>query len=141
MRSAAPTLIAILFMIPAAAPAGPDEAGPRPGRWVGTWTWDLCHEDRKPGHDPGRACREGLDRIVVEQEGGGGIRISRCPADPWRESNVRLEGGGRTLRFRTPEGLDVRLTLDDNGTHYRGRFRSSDGHAGRILGRKVSGCG
>ncbi len=113
-------------------------SAPRP--WIGFWTYDLCHEDRKPSHDKDTFCREGEDRIRVSVDAAGRYDITLCPADPWGERNVSLDDGGRRLSFRTRDGLAVRLTLAADGDHYRGVFRSRDGHSGRVWGRRVNGC-
>ncbi len=108
--------------------------------WMGTWTYDLCHEDRKADHDLRTYCRQGRDRIRIEQRPGGVIDVTRCPADPWDERDVRLDASGRRLAFRTREGLEVRLALGEDLDHFRGTFRSRDGHSGRVWGRRVDGC-
>jgi len=108
--------------------------------WTGVWTYDLCHEDRKPGHDKETFCREGKDRIEVTRTPGGGHDITLCPANPWGERDVAIGDAGRSLSFRTRDGLMVRLVLGEDGGHYRGQFRSTDGHSGRVWGRRVDGC-
>ena len=110
-----------------------------PEAWSGIWTYDLCHEDRKGDHDKDTFCRQGKDRIEIEVDSTGAIDITLCPANPWGERGVEVDPQGR-LKFRTREGLDVRLTLGPDRTHYKGRFRSSDGHSGRVWGRRVVGC-
>lgn len=115
--------------------------GSSPGRtWVGTWTYDLCHEDRKANHDKDSFCREGRDRIRVERTGSGRHDITLCPADPWGERGVTVDRGGTRLRFRTRDGRDVRLTLAEDRDHFRGLFRTSDGHSGRVWGKRIAGC-
>ena len=109
--------------------------------WSGIWSFDLCHEDRKGDHEAGSYCRQGVDRIVVALGTSGRVDIQRCPSDPWGESRVSLDSSGRTLRFTTVEGLEMRLTLADDGASYKGTFRSSDGHSGRAWGRRAAGCG
>lgn len=108
--------------------------------WVGVWTYDLCHEDRKATHDKDTYCREGKDRIRVERNAAGKIDITLCPADPWGERNQRLDRAGRILKFNTRDGLQVRLIMGQNTSHYHGAFRSADGHAGRVWGRRVQDC-
>jgi hypothetical protein len=115
-------------------------AAPHAPSWTGTWTFDLCHEDRRPDHDKDTFCREGKDRIRVERTPAGGYDLVLCPSDPWGERQVRLGQGGRTLSFRSREGLDVRLTLGQDGSHFRGRFMGAAGHNGRVWGRRVGGC-
>ena len=109
--------------------------------WSGIWSFDLCHEDRKGDHEAGSYCRQGVDRIVVALEASGRVDIQRCPSDPWGESRVSLDSSGRTLRFTTVDGLEMRLTLADDGASWKGTFRSSDGHSGRAWGRRAAGCG
>lgn len=126
-------LLAIAVLLMAASPV--------PSRtWVGVWTYDLCHEDRKPAHDKDSFCREGEDRIMVTADTAGRYDITLCPADPWGERDVTVDEAGRRLTFRSRDGLDVRLVLAPDGAHYRGVFRSTDGHSGRIWGRRLKGC-
>src|SRR5688572_2075080 len=122
----------LAFLLLAAAPHAP--------LWTGTWTFDLCHEDRRADHDKDTFCREGKDRIRVETTPAGGYDLTLCPSDPWGERQVRVGPGGRSLFFRSREGLDVHLTLGQDGDHFRGRFAGAAGHAGRVWGRRVSGC-
>jgi len=115
-------------------------AGARPSPWIGAWTFDLCHEDRKPDHDKDTFCREGRDTIQVAPQGGGGYDITLCPSDPWGEKDVTIDAAGRKLSFRTRDGLEVRLTVGEDLVHFKGLFRTSDGHSGRIWGRRVTNC-
>ncbi|MFQ5701789.1 MAG: hypothetical protein ACE5HU_08100 [Acidobacteriota bacterium] len=108
--------------------------------WVGVWTYDLCHEDRKPGHEQGAYCREGKDRIRVKRGSAGKYDIVLCPADPWGERDLRVEEAGRKIMFHTKDGLEVYMVMGETGSHYRGVFRTTDGHVGRIWGRRVNGC-
>ena len=126
-----PALIAALLIL-AASDVSP---------WVGVWTWDACHEDRMPGHDKDTYCREGRDRIIIALDPAGAWEITKCPTDSWGERGVKSLDGGRTLTLRTPEGFDVRLVLGEDRAHFRGQFRGSGGHSGRIWGRRVAGCG
>ena len=119
--------------------AAPQAASPH--SWDGIWSFDLCHEDRKGNHEADSYCRQGLDRLIIERGSSGRVDIRRCPGDPWGESRVSLDPSGRTLRFTTPEGLEVRVTLGDDGAHFKGSFRSSDGHSGRAWGRRAATCG
>ena len=112
-----------------------------PDSWDGIWSFDLCHEDRKVDHEAGSYCRQGLDRLMIQRGSSGRVAIQRCPSDPWGESRVSLDPSGHTLRFTTPEGLDVRITLGDDGAHFKGSFRSSDGHSGRAWGKRAATCG
>ena len=129
----APALVALLMSV------GGVLADSRPG-WVGAWTYDLCHEDRKPGHDADSYCRQGLDRIEVTAGAGGVHDITLCPANPWGEKDVRIDPIAGTLSFRTRDGLDVRLSLEADGSHYKGVFRTTDGHSGRVWGRRIASC-
>jgi hypothetical protein len=113
---------------------------PRPVPWIGTWTFDVCHEDRRADHDKDTFCREGKDRIRIEWTSGGTWEITLCPADPWGERDVRLGAGGRTLSLRSHDGLDFRLTMSQDAGHFRGRFTGRGGHHGRVWGRRVAGC-
>jgi hypothetical protein len=120
-------------------------APPEPGRgagggWLGTWTFDLCHEDRKASHDNDSFCREGRDRIQITVDAAGVYDIALCPADPWGERNLVMDAGGRQLSFRTRDNMDVKLSLAEDRDHYRGLFRTPSGHAGRVWGRRVAGC-
>ena len=124
-------LLALFLMLPAS------EVSP----WVGVWTFDACHDDRRPGHEKDTYCREGLDRLVIAVDTSGRWEISRCPADPWGERGVASIDGGRGLIFRSPDGLDVRLVMGEDRAHFRGQFRGAGGHTGRIWGRRVTGCG
>ena len=108
--------------------------------WDGVWTYDACHEDRKPGHDLQTYCREGRDRILIEHDDAGSWDITLCPSDPWGERDVTLLESGRVLAFRTREGYRVRLILGEDRSHFRGLFRGADGHSGRIWGRRIAGC-
>lgn len=110
------------------------------GAWAGAWTFDLCHEDRKPDHDPESYCREGKDRILISVTPGGRVDLKRCPADPWNDREPRLSDGAQALTFRTSEGYEIRLRLAEDRDHFLGRFASRDGHAGRIRGRRLPGC-
>jgi hypothetical protein len=125
-----------LFLMLAAlmAPAG---ASP----WAGTWTFDVCHEDRKADHDNDTFCREGRDRVIIAVDPAGAWDITLCPNDPWGERNLAIEPGGRQLSFRTRDYMDVKLTLGEDRGHFRGSFRTPGGHSGRIWGRRVAGCG
>ncbi|HKY32638.1 MAG TPA: hypothetical protein VJV23_08895 [Candidatus Polarisedimenticolia bacterium] len=116
-------------------------AGRTEPAWLGAWSYDLCHEDRLADHDKDSFCRQGKDRILVSRRGDGALDITLCPADPWGERSARLEQGGRVLAFRTRDGLDVRLTLGEDRSHFRGRFRGKGGHGGRVWGRRLAGCG
>ena len=129
-------MILLLALLMSVAP----DAGDRPS-WTGVWTDDVCHEDRKPGHDQETFCRQGRDRIRIERDASGVWDITLCPADPWGERNITVEGNDRVLAFRSREGYRVRLTLGEDRAHYRGLFRGADGHSGRIQGRRVTGCG
>ena len=100
----------------------------------------MCHEDRKPGHDKDTFCREGRDRIAITRDAAGVYDIMLCPANPWGERDLKVQDGGRTLSFKTRDGLMVRLGLAGDRSRYRGLFRSTDGHTGRIWGRRVVGC-
>ena len=110
-----------------------------------------CREDGKPGRKDRKAdeddeadrdeeafCREGMDRILIARDRVGRPDITLCPEDPWGEREVRIGGGH--LSFRTREGLAVQLKLGADRTHFRGVFRSPDGHSGRAWGRRVAGC-
>ena len=112
-----------------------------PDSWDGTWSFDLCHEDRKADHEAGSYCRQGVDRLIIKREASGHVEIQRCPNDPWGESRVSLDPSARTLRFTTPDGLEMRITLGDDGAHFKGSFRSSDGHSGRAWGQRTATCG
>jgi hypothetical protein len=126
-----------LVLMLAAALLAPAEAS----SWAGTWTFDLCHEDRRTGHEGATFCREGRDRIRIDADAAGVLDITLCPADPWGERRLRLDDGGRRLEFRTRDNMDVRLSMGEDRDHYRGTFRTPDGHAGRVWGRRVAGCG
>ena len=108
--------------------------------WEGVWTYDSCHQDRKAGHDKEGYCREGKDRIIVASDALGRYDITLCPSDAWGEHDVSVDAAGRRLRFKTRDGLDVRLVLGEGDSRFNGLFRSSDGHAGRVWGRRVAGC-
>lgn len=113
-------------------------ASTAPSPWAGTWTFDLCHEDRRADHDKDTFCREGKDRIVISFPAGSpDLRL--CPSDPWGERLARVEPGG-VLAFRTRDGLDVRLILGEDRSHFRGRFTGTGGHEGRAWGRRIAGC-
>jgi hypothetical protein len=120
-----------------AALLAPVHASRATSPWAGTWTFDLCHEDRRPDHDKDTFCREGKDRIVISFPAGS-PDLMLCPSDPWGERLARLEPGG-VLAFRTRDGLDVRLILGEDRSHFRGRFTGS-GHEGRTWGRRIAGC-
>ena len=109
--------------------------------WAGVWTYDACHEDRKPDHEAQAYCREGRDRILIARDEAGSWDITLCPSDPWGERDVALQEGGRVLTFRTREGYRVRLSLGEDRKHFRGTFRGADGHLGRVWGHRVAGCG
>jgi hypothetical protein len=115
-------------------------AAPRPAAWIGTWTFDVCHEDRRSDHDKDTFCREGKDRIRIDQGSSGAWDVTLCPADPWGERGVKLEEAGRTLSFRSREGMDFRLIMAQDRSHFRGRFAGRGGHHGRVWGRRVEGC-
>lgn len=130
-----PGLLALLvFLLPGSGSPPPRDP------WIGVWTYDMCHEDRKPGHDKDTFCREGRDRIRITRDGGGAYDILLCPSSPWGETDLTVQDGGKTLAFKTREGLMVRLGLTEDRSGYRGLFRSTDGHTGRIWGRRVAGC-
>lgn len=115
-------------------------AASRDTPWIGTWTFDVCHEDRLPDHDKDTFCREGKDRIRIEPTPSGGWDLTLCPSDPWGERAVRMDAGGGALAFRSRDGLDFRITLGQDRNHFRGRFTGSLGHRGRVWGRRVAGC-
>lgn len=115
-------------------------AAPDTSVWVGVWTYDTCHEDRLAGHSVDTYCREGKDRLVISVDGAGSWDITKCPNDTWGERGVTSVDGGKALTFRTPDGLDVRLVMGEDRTHFHGLFRGAGGHTGRIWGRRVAGC-
>ncbi|HET9481202.1 MAG TPA: hypothetical protein VFP98_05550 [Candidatus Polarisedimenticolia bacterium] len=128
-------------MLVALALAASLAAQEAPGaRWVGFWTYDSCHEDRKPDHDKDTFCREGRDRLEIAKSSSGSWDIRLCPADPWGETGVGVDPSGRQLTFRTRDGLDVRLTIGEDPDHFRGVFRSGSGHSGRVWGRRLAAC-
>ena len=131
-------LLALLvpFLMASATPRTLD-----PSPWAGYWTYDLCHEDRKDSHDDDTFCRQGKDRIRVQVDAAGFYDITLCPADPWGERNLVVGDDGRTLAFRSRDRMDVRLSLGQDASHFRGSFRTPDGHGGRVWGRRVAGCG
>ena len=73
-------------------------------------------------------------------QGGGGYDITLCPSDPWGERDVTIDATGKMLSFRTRDGMEVRLTVGEDLAHYKGLFRTSDGHSGRIWGRRAASC-
>ena len=126
-----PLIFLVAFLAAGARGASP---------WVGAWTFDLCHEDRKASHDNDAFCREGKDRILVTVDTAGAYDLTLCPTDPWGERNLVVDEGGRRLSFRTRDDMDVKLSLGEDGEHFRGSFRTPGGHAGRVWGRRVAGC-
>ncbi len=124
--------------IAAAVSTGSPGSGDPP--WAGVWSYNICHEDHKSDHENEGYCRQSGERIEIEFLPHGTIDITFCPADPWGERNVRVDPGGRELRFRTREGYDVHLVIQESGRHFQGVFRSVDGHSGRLWGRRVQGC-
>jgi len=132
-------LLAAVLMAPSASAAAPPALRISP--WEGYWTYDLCHEDRKDSHDDDTFCRQGRDRIRIQVDPTGAHDITLCPSDPWGERNITTGDDGRTLGFRTRDRMDVRLVIGQDGSHFRGSFRTPDGHGGRVWGRRVAGCG
>jgi len=114
---------------------------PPAAAWSGYWSYDLCHEDRKPAHDNDTFCRQGKDRIRIDVPAAGFPDITMCPSDPWGERDVRITPDGRALSFRSRDFMEVRLSLGQDGGHFHGTFRTPDGHSGRVWGRRLAGCG